>query len=522
MNNTEISIKEVFQNFKSHFDNEFNNRILFSGEYGIGKTFFLNKFFEKKEDYDFLVISPLNYQTSSNEDIFELIKVDIIFQLYAKGLINFEEFEFDNLSLYSWFLLSKPLLIANSLIPLLNRIDVVGDEFEGGINIVFKLYNSLTEHAKKFKDKIESKINEHDSKVVEFVEQFTSKPGSPYENNVITQFINEILSSQRSKNKCALIIDDLDRMDPDHIFRILNVLSVHNNHIGNKNKFNFDKIILVCDILNIEKIFYHKYGEKVDFHGYVDKFYSIDIYKYTNLEATEFYFNEGLKTNLDPDSELTLKLILKYALRNKVITLRQLMKHKLFDEISIENFTLLEVEYPFDVQRHNYFVRPDLKTLKLISKDLPILQVIKYLYMIWGDYDLLISNLNLIKSSQIATKSISYEEARPVIKNLILYERLKQYPNHWLFFDYQNMSGRDIYPIGWPEGNIYGLKYRLILQWNKGQNYFSEINYFNSMEIELNKHSNTHVPIKQLISSILEMITYLKEHGHLEEMDVKY
>lgn len=56
-------------------------------------------------------------------------------------------------------------------------------------------------------------------------------------------------------------------MDPEHIFRILNVFSAH---FGDDldadfshNKFGFDKVLLLCDYDNIKNIYHHFYGLKV-------------------------------------------------------------------------------------------------------------------------------------------------------------------------------------------------------------------------------------------------------------------
>lgn len=46
--------------------------------------------------------------------------------------------------------------------------------------------------------------------------------------------------------------------------------------------FSFDKIIMVCDIRNIKNIFQSKYGVKTDFNGYIDKFYSDEIFHFDN------------------------------------------------------------------------------------------------------------------------------------------------------------------------------------------------------------------------------------------------
>lgn len=64
-----------------------------------------------------------------------------------------------------------------------------------------------------------------------------------------------------------LVVEDLDRIDPAHLFRILNVFSAHIDYCykyGNKaedsiagNKFGLDNIVLVCDFSNIRKLFRH-------------------------------------------------------------------------------------------------------------------------------------------------------------------------------------------------------------------------------------------------------------------------
>jgi len=85
-----------------------------------------------------------------------------------------------------------------------------------------------------------------------FVSIQNSTPGSIYELDSISQIICSAIAVKKGGKKSVLIIDDLDRIDPEHIFRILNVFSAHFDITEDgKNKFDFDKIILVCDIQNI-------------------------------------------------------------------------------------------------------------------------------------------------------------------------------------------------------------------------------------------------------------------------------
>ena len=77
-----IPIEQPKSEFEKFLKQGNNKRIFFSGKFGIGKTYFLKKFFEIKEkEYDLYHIFPVNYQISSNENIIELIKYDILVEL---------------------------------------------------------------------------------------------------------------------------------------------------------------------------------------------------------------------------------------------------------------------------------------------------------------------------------------------------------------------------------------------------------------------------------------------------------
>ena len=70
---------ELFQKptetYSSHLAMNDNHRILFSGRFGIGKTTFLNHFFQERSDkYNVIHLYPVNYSILENEDIFSYIK----------------------------------------------------------------------------------------------------------------------------------------------------------------------------------------------------------------------------------------------------------------------------------------------------------------------------------------------------------------------------------------------------------------------------------------------------------------
>lgn len=81
---------------------------------------------------------------------------------------------------------------------------------------------------------------------------------------MIEQALQYINRSQ--KKKTLLIIEDLDRIDPAHLFRILNVLGAHLDFCNQRdikpNKFGFDNIVTVFDYEITSHLFHHFMGKK--------------------------------------------------------------------------------------------------------------------------------------------------------------------------------------------------------------------------------------------------------------------
>ena len=84
-----IPINSAIKSFYSHL--LANPRTILSSKFGDGKSYFLENFKNTdfvKEQFVFLTIYPVNYQVASNEDIFNLIKRDILFQLMLNNMIS--------------------------------------------------------------------------------------------------------------------------------------------------------------------------------------------------------------------------------------------------------------------------------------------------------------------------------------------------------------------------------------------------------------------------------------------------
>lgn len=311
------ALEQSIKDFKFHFDDSENARMIFSGPFGTGKTTFLKEFFDNKADYVSIKLFPVNYSVASNEDIFQLIKHDILFQILGSS-IELEIMHFTHLETLSNYLPEKVNEIFERLISFIPK---TGNQLVDNIKPIYELYKNYTE----YRNKITERSDEKD--IVAFLRNFSFKEGGIYEEDFITLLIKDLLAKQENT---VLIIDDLDRLDPEHVFRILNIFSAHFDINLNENKFGFSKIILVCDIENIRTLFKHKYGISTDFSGYIDKFYSKEIYHFTNSHSLKGWLN-GL-TITDSNSNINkrdinfIADILETFIKHNKINFRSLQK----------------------------------------------------------------------------------------------------------------------------------------------------------------------------------------------------
>lgn len=269
-----IDISQNIQDFKQVFENE--SRIIFSAKFGDGKSYFLNEFMksydEKKNDYYFITLHPVNYVVEENRDVIEYIKRDILFQLIKDNRIyDFKE-GYDKIfdavcNVESLFKLAD---FAASIIP----VKGLKEGYKALKGLVFTI-----EEKRKKQDVLHV--------VDDYLNGFYGKMGSISECDAFTYLIQKSL--ERMMAKSVLIIEDLDRIDPAHLFRIMNVLSsqVDNpyySEVPNGNKFGFDKIILVMDYEIAKHLFHHFYGKEANYEGYMNKFLNTLPYSYSIKE----------------------------------------------------------------------------------------------------------------------------------------------------------------------------------------------------------------------------------------------
>ncbi|WP_316633418.1 P-loop NTPase fold protein [uncultured Flavobacterium sp.] len=371
-----IETSVILSDFKSHLEIENNKRILFSGPFGTGKSTFLNELSkDENQDFFYLKIFPVNYSVSLNEDVFELIKFDLLFQLMGQYFdeIKLKKEDFTLLLKSQVFIMERI-----KFMPLLYAILGFSEKIGTPIVDFIKALEKTVGDFKEFSDEV--KIDEEND-IKKFLESIEQRKGNTYEMDAVSELIFDlIVRIKKEKNKkSVLIIDDLDRLDPEHIFRLFNIFSAHYNQVDGNNKFGFDKVIFVCDIENIRKIFHHRYGFDVDFSGYIDKFYSISPFDFDNRWYVKNKIGELLKKlkfvsnlsnyNFEKNEVFydSTKAIIQTLIDARLLNLRMLLTH------------------PIVIVPEFYFGAND-----NVSKNSPIIVLFYLLKNFYGSFDILL------------------------------------------------------------------------------------------------------------------------------------
>jgi len=398
-------------NFKLYLDIEDNNNIFFSGAFGLGKTYFLkNDFFEVfgSDSYFPIHLFPVNYHVASNEDIVTLLKYDILKKLLNESWIDFSKTE-----------VMKYAIAAQKIgVTVLTR-------FVQSMLLSFaknKLGLDIKEISEDFltliqeKDKIELEIE----KIKSFVSKVEQEWFTFDENEFLTQFIRAIIQSkkdtQSQKPTVVLIIDDLDRLDPDHVFRILNVFSAFTSFDSGEefrtNKLGFDKVIVVADINNIQSIYHHKYGEQTDFEGYIDKFFDLSVFEFGNV-----YLEDKLYTLYTSRMPGTSGLSTTESSRTVLFCL---MRSRLF---TYRNYQRLDKKVQSSIakiQKPNS--DPDLRFTEVDLKNYNVLlsHIVEVLIDVYGTQKNVIQVLKKIKNQSVGIVGFADDDSEAVWKNFIL------------------------------------------------------------------------------------------------------
>lgn len=371
-----IPIDEPQKEFAKHLEPKENKRIIFSAPFGTGKTYFLDKFFKAKPE-KVIHLFPVNYSVSSNEDVFELIKFDILLQLLEGESIELDDNSFSTFFIAQFFLLHNADKVVEWI---LNRFGKVGK----AVNKHAQMIERVVKAYQKFEHEMQT--NADKSTAVDFLLAIKNKQGNVYESDAITNLICGLIQQYEENNqKTVLIIDDLDRIDPEHIFRLLNVFAAHFD-IGalDTNKFGFDKVIFVCDINNIRNIFHSKYGTETDFTGYIDKFYSLDIFRFKNIDATvkiieKIILNKLIYKNINSGYTLEKKRKIIYEFLSFLIV--QLYT---YDSLNLRSIKKI---YYNTISLSNYKLQFKFHNTQLYSSQSIVVIVFEILKFVYGTYE---------------------------------------------------------------------------------------------------------------------------------------
>lgn len=390
---------DIETKFNSHFDNPENRNILFSGKFGSGKTTFLRKYFSKSEKkINCIHLFPVNYTVLENQDIFSYIKHDILTELIANDSFPLKE------DYYS-FLKSPDQFVCENLDRVVATSMLLIPKIGKQLNQFAKEISQLARDFKKFN---KPEANNDFKGIMRYLNQFHDLEGGIYENDTITMIVQNWLKQIKlNEFTNVLIIDDMDRIDPNHLFRILNIFSSQFDY-GNtvrSNKFGFDKIILVCDIDNIKSIYHSQYGEATDFDGYIDKFYSKEIYRFdSKYGIAEFISKFFAKTYFGIRYENSFK---NWDLSNDISIILFLISNL----IKAEQLNLRTLKR-YENQEYDIFS----KTVSVLSQETkvisnPLLHALWFCSMVCGGFRELerrLTNMDSLKGSGNGNISMDY------------------------------------------------------------------------------------------------------------------
>lgn len=223
-----IPINSAIKSFYSHL--LANPRTILSSKFGDGKSYFLENFKNTdfvKEQFVFLTIYPVNYQVASNEDIFNLIKRDILFQLMLNNMISNAVVIPKDIALWFYLQNNKRSLVAE-LVHYMADIAVPSEQMAKIMLAIkgLRLFKDMKKKIEKF-----TKETNEDDLLIKFLDNVNRN--TIYEEDIVTAIIKRVVNDfkHRTNKTVVLIIEDLDRMDPAHLFRILNIFSAHMDYV---------------------------------------------------------------------------------------------------------------------------------------------------------------------------------------------------------------------------------------------------------------------------------------------------
>lgn len=331
MEDIKIPIDKQLDEFGNHI--LANPRTFLSSKFGDGKSYFLDEFKKRNaEHFVFITLYPVNYQVANNEDIFNLIKRDCSVSTHRSRFFEDSSIQIsDELALWG-FIQNKYKSFLLELLPYMASVALPA-EYVPVVTAALKRKEVFKSIKKQFDD-YKRQLAEKDDILTKFLDVAESTP--VYEEDLVTSLIKQAIQKFKEKSQQAdkekrvvLIVEDLDRLDPAHLFRILNIFSAHIDYcykLMNKpnetlvgNKFGFDNVVFVADFSNIRKIFKHFYGEQTDFNGYIGKFLSSVPYNYSIREIRKIFIYDYLERKISCPRKLIEAMVTEEMLESKTI-----------------------------------------------------------------------------------------------------------------------------------------------------------------------------------------------------------
>lgn len=482
-----VGYGDVTKRFARHIDDPYNHNIFFSGRYGIGKSTFLRKYFENnKKKYFPIFLSPVNYVVSSNENIFELIKVDIIKRLYEANELNFKKelSKGDVKEALKWGA-KTTLKLAEKIAPLLTKLHPLAEELGKGAKKVYDLIADIEEFEAEFQ---KAPNDDNSKKLAKKAKQFSAQAGTYLEFDLISRLLYQRIQELNSvyTGGTVLVIDDLDRLDPEHIFRILNVFSAHHNDSDERHKFGFIKVIIVAHLNNIERTFYHRYGAAVEFDGYIDKFFSKEVFHFSNEDGLDVYLNEKMIVPLPDDENILFRELVKSFVNAGKLKIRNI--NKVDRLIAPDSFIAHRAKCPSRVKKETRMTFSEAEDFFISSDSTQIFFVIRYLATLFGGWNNFHSALisidgGLIERSKIIPITRTMAIAKLILSTegsspLIPYFNVTKTPDASSFYG--------IYPNKFAVCELESNDQIVVKHvWTGKNKYSSNVNFYDGVELDV-------------------------------------
>lgn len=315
-----IPVKCAIQDFREHL--KCHPRTILSARYGDGKSYFLDAFMndmDVRNEFQFIKLYPVNYQVLENRDVFEVIKYDILMQMGLQEMIDLS-YSVSSRDAFFYCMKNHGLDLLESLFDIAGSIEGVSL-----VKAIGKIGKSSVGFVKEIKDAAKE-YKEYKAGDEAILDKYmdTAEGIAIYEEDLISKIIIDNLKKWRQKEenmnkKVVLLLEDMDRIDPAHLFRVLNIFSAHMDYsykygvkpgdslIG--NKFGFDNVVMVIHYENLKSIFAHFYGANTCFEGYIHKFADKGKFVYSlKTESVKHYYNSLSKLSQIPEDILRLVL----------------------------------------------------------------------------------------------------------------------------------------------------------------------------------------------------------------------